>query len=67
MLKAINDLAEDCDMDCQRRGTQLTVVAILMSTAYGIIAVNALLMLAGTWVVYARVISIFCSMAACFI
>lgn len=59
------DLAGDCDMDCQKRGSAMTVVAILMRTAYGIIALNALFMFIGAWRYRARVCSIYCTFVSC--
>lgn len=62
---AKQDLIEDCDMDCQKRGSQLTVVAQLMGAAYGIIAFNALCMFIGTWRYRWRICSVYCTMVAC--
>ena len=59
------DLTDDCDMDCQKRGSALSVVAILMSTSYGIIALNALFMFIGAWRYRWRVCSVYCTMVAC--
>ena len=52
-------------MDCQKRGSAMTVVAILMRTAYGIIALNALFMFIGAWRYRARVCSIYCTFVSC--
>ena len=52
-------------MDCQKRGSQLTVVAMLMSAAYGIIGLNALFMFIGAWRYRWRVCSVYCTMCAC--
>lgn len=65
LVNAKIELAEDCDMDCQKRGSAMTVVAILMRTAYGIIALNALFMFIGAWRYRARVCSIYCTFVSC--
>ena len=65
LVNAQIELAEDCDMDCQKRGSAMTVVAILMRTAYGIIALNALFMFIGAWRYRARVCSIYCTFVSC--
>jgi len=61
------DLQDDCDMDCQKRGSSLSAVAALMSTAYGIIALNALFMFIGAWRYRWRVCSVYCTMCACLV
>ena len=42
------DLFEDCDIDCQATGSQLTTVAGLMGLSYGIVCLNAIFMFCGT-------------------
>lgn len=59
------DLAGDCDMDCQKRGSALTVVAILLRSAFGIVALNALFMFIGAWRYRARVCSVYCTFVTC--
>lgn len=54
-------LVEDCDIDCQASGSQLTLVASLNATAFGFIAFNALLMFIGTWMHKARFASVICT------
>lgn len=63
--KALTELADDCDMDCQKRGSQLTTIGILMGTAFGIIALNALFMFIGAWRYRWRVCSVYCTLVAC--
>ena len=57
---------DDCDIDCQRAGTQLTLIATLMGVAYGIVGLNALFMFIGTWRYRWRICSIYCTFFACF-
>jgi len=52
-------------MDCQKRGSQLTLVAQLMSAAFGVIALNALFMFIGAWRYRWRVCSLYCTFCAC--
>jgi len=59
------ELFEDCDIDCQAKGSQLTLIAALMGAAYGVVALNALFMFIGTWRYRARVCSVYCTMCAC--
>jgi hypothetical protein len=65
LIAAQIDLAEDCDMDCQKGGSRLSVVASLMSGAYGVIALNALFMFIGAWRYRWRVCSLYCTFCAC--
>jgi hypothetical protein len=65
LAQALLDLDDDCDLDCQKRGSALTVIAILMRTSYGIIALNALFMFIGAWRYRARVCSVYCTFVAC--
>ena len=64
-LKAKVEMMEDCDIDCQKAGSQLTLVATLMGTVYGIIGLNALFMFIGTWRYRWRVCSVYCPFFAC--
>ena len=61
------DLMEDCDIDCQATGSNLTLIAGLMGLAYGLVALNALFMFIGTWRYRARVCSVYCTMVTCLI
>lgn len=59
------DLFEDCDVDCQATGSQLTLAAGLMGLSYGIVALNALFMFCGAWRYRWRVCSVYCTLFAC--
>lgn len=59
------DLWEDCDLDCQAAGSQMSLVASLNGTALGFIGLNALFMFIGTWRYRWRVCSIYCTLFAC--
>ena len=52
-------------MDCQAKGSQMTLVAILNSTALALICVNALCMFAGTWRASSRIFSVYCTFFSC--
>ena len=65
LLEAQIDLAEDCDIDCQKNGSQLTLIAGLMGMSYGFVALNALFMFIGTWRYRWRVCSVYCTFATC--
>ena len=58
-------LMEDCDIDCQQKGSQMTLVAILNQVSFAIIALNAVIMFLGTWMYRARVMSVYCTFFAC--
>lgn len=58
---------DECDIDCQARGSGLSTVGILNQISLGIIMLNAILMFAGTWRFNDRVISVYCTFAACLI
>ena len=64
-LKAVIELGEDCDIDCQRRGSQLTLIGLLMGIAYFIIALNSVFMFIGAFRFGFRVFSIYFTMFAC--
>ena len=59
------DMVDDCDIDCQQRGSQLTMIAVLMQTLFGLISLNALFMFIGTWRYRWRICSIYCTMCMC--
>ncbi len=67
LMAAKIELQEDCDMDCQKKGSQLTVIATLMGTIYGFVGLNALCMFCGAWVFYCRMASIVCTMVTCLV
>lgn len=65
LLKDFIDLLEDCDVDCQANGSQLTAIAGLMGAVYGLVALNAIFMFIGTWRYRWRVCSIYCTFGVC--
>lgn len=64
-LKDYIDLFEDCDVDCQAQGSQLTTIAGLMGAIYGLVTLNAIFMFIGTWRAGARICSIYCTFGVC--
>lgn len=54
------DIRNDCDKDCQKMGSGMTLCAILLSVAMGLIQLNAIIMFAGTWRPMDRIISTYC-------
>ena len=65
LLKSFVDLVDDCDIDCQAKGSQMTAFAVLMGTLFGLIGLNALFMLIGTWRYNWRICSIYCTLFMC--
>ena len=64
-LEDLIELYEDCDIDCQAKGSQITLIASLMGTVYGIIGLNALFMFIGTWRYRWRVCSVYSTGILC--
>ena len=64
-LRNYIDMIDDCDVDCQARGSQLTLVAGLMGLVYGLVALNALFMFIGTWRYRFRVCSAYFTWFVC--
>ena len=56
---------EDCDVDCQAKGSQLTVMAVLGSVMYSVVGLNAIAMFIGTWRYRWRICSVYCTFVAC--
>ena len=52
---------EDCDTDCQKLGSGLSVVAAINQVALGYIMLNMVCMFIGTWRWRARVFSTYCT------
>jgi len=65
LLKDYIEMVEDCDIDCQKGGSQLTLIGSLMSTNYGIVCINAIFMFVGTWRYRFRFCSIICTLVTC--
>ena len=65
LLKDKIDLYEDCDVDCLAKGSQLTIMGVLMSVMYTIVALNALAMFIGTWRYRWRICSVYCTFFVC--
>lgn len=65
LLKDYIDMVEDCDIDCQKSGSQLTLIGSLMATSYGVVALNAIFMFVGTWRYRWRFCSIICTLLTC--
>ena len=59
------DLWDDCDLDCQAAGSQMSLVASLNGTALGFIGLNAIFMFIGTWRYRWRVCSVYCTLFSC--
>lgn len=59
-------MVEDCDVECQATGSNMTAIASLMGFVYGIVGLNSLFMFIGTWRANWRVCSVFCTIATCF-
>lgn len=66
-MDAIIDLQADCDISCQKKGSQLTVIAIIMGVAYTVIAANAIIMFIGVWFYRYRFCSFYCTFFSFFL
>ena len=66
-LSDLVELMDDCDIDCQKAGSQLTLIATLMGVVYGLVGLNALFMFIGTWRYRWRICSVYCTFVACMI
>jgi len=65
LVKDYIDMVDTCDIDCQARGSQLTIVAILMNVVYSLVCLNALFMFIGTWRPYFRICSTYFTWFVC--
>ena len=67
VLKTHIELIEDCDMDCQKFGSGLSVTAAINQVSLAFILLNFLCMFIGTWRWRARVFSTYCTYVSCFV
>jgi hypothetical protein len=67
VLKTHIELIEDCDMDCQKFGSGLSVVAAINQISLAFILLNFLCMFIGTWRYRARIFSTYCTYVSCFV
>lgn len=67
LLKDYIDLFEDCDVDCQARGSQLTGIASLLAMVYGLVYLNAIFMFIGAWRYRWRICSLYCTFCVCLV
>lgn len=65
LLEDYITMVEDCDVDCQATGSNMTAIASLMGFIYGLVGFNALFMFIGTWRANWRVCSVFCTICTC--
>jgi hypothetical protein len=65
LLKDIQELIDDCDLDCQSKGSQMTLIAGLNSLSLFFIMIQALLMFIGTWRKYVRIFQVYCNIFTC--
>lgn len=65
MLEDYVELVEDCDIDCQRTGSGLSIVSVMNGTVLGLIGLNALFMFLGIWMKKFRIMSIYCNFFTC--
>ena len=66
-LKAYLRIVDDCDVDCQKLGGGLSVVAGINQLSLGFILLNFLCMFIGAWRWRARVFSTYCTFVSCFV
>ena len=63
-VKNVDD-SYDCDIDCQVKGSQLTLVAALNSASLSLILLNGLLGVWGGWSIVGRIAQTYCTFIAC--
>lgn len=56
------ELVDECDIDCQQKGSQVTLAATLSAIPYGFAGLNALFMIIGAWSRNCRLCSIWCTL-----
>ena len=59
------DTIETCDVDCQAKGSQLTLIAGVLGLVYGLVGLNALAMFIGTWRYRWRICSVYFTGLVC--
>ena len=64
-MKAHVRIMEDCDLDCQKFGSGLSVVASINQISLGFLALNMLCSFIGAWRWRARVFSTYCTYVSC--
>ena len=67
VLEGMIEVYEDCDIDCQKMGSGMTVVAMVNQAVLGLIGLNALFMFIGTWRYRFRVCSVYCTLCMCMV
>jgi len=65
LVSAKIDVYNDCDFDCQKGGSGMTLIATLMSTMYSLIMLNACCMCCGLFDYRNRVFSLYCTLFNC--
>jgi len=64
-LDTLLDLA-DCDIDCQAKGSRLTLVATLNEASLALLVINGLLGIWGGWSAIGRISQTYCTLLAFF-
>ena len=57
-------MVDDCDIECQQKGSQLSVVATLLSIPYGLFGLSGIMMIIGNVTPNCRVGALFCSLCS---
>jgi len=65
LMKDVAEIIDDCDIDCQAKGSQLSVVHLLNSLALFFIQIQAILMFIGTWRSNVRIFQVYCNFFTC--
>jgi hypothetical protein len=58
------DMVDDCDIECQQKGSQLSIVATLLAIPYGLFALSGIMMIIGNVTPNCRVGALFCSLCS---
>lgn len=55
---------EECDLECQQKGSQFTTISIIQIASLSLIVLNGLLGIWGGWSPAARIVQTYCSFVA---
>ena len=64
MLKDFITMVDDCDIDCQQKGSGLSVVSALLAIPYAMFGLTGIMMLLGNVTAGCRVGAIFCTICS---
>lgn len=62
LFKSLLDMVEDCDFDCQKKGSRMSTIAALMTSVWTFIMLQACCMCCGINMAPARIFSVYCAL-----